>query len=329
MSAPNCIDSFHNGNYNQLKGKLETNMQQEKILSLLRSNYDLGPVTLTFLRAGGGKTYIVEGNHQKYLLKIIGTAFANTVQHSISVMQYLAQNAFPVPKPILTSAGSPLLKLPVDGQDYLLSLYEYIVGKEPDLKSQAERIGELAGQLHTLLQAYPEPLLTHNYQFFIGRYLDLLRQKGYARVDDYAALGKSLWQNVEGLPMGICHGDLHRGNLLETADRQLYILDFDTVCQAPLMFDIMTMCDMTDYFHLEPSDLKLTQNIYTQFQKGYAKYRTLSKTEQQSFYAWVAIRHFQLQATIVEIHGIDCIDEKFIDMQLQWLEQWIHATTLQ
>ncbi len=45
-----------------------------------------------------------------------------------------------------------------------------------------------------------------------------------------------------------------------------------------------------------------------------------------SFPYWVAIRHFQLQATILEIHGVDCIDEGFIDGQLYWLNKWQEVT---
>jgi hypothetical protein len=29
-----------------------------------------------------------------------------------------------------------------------------------------------------------------------------------------------------------------------------------------------------------------------------------------------------LQATILEIYGVDCIDEGFIDGQLYWLNKW-------
>lgn len=39
-------------------------------------------------------------------------------------------------------------------------------------------------------------------------------------------------------------------------------------------------------------------------------------------YEFIALRHFQLQATIVEIYDLDCIDEKFIDKQLDWIKQW-------
>ncbi|HBC92711.1 MAG TPA: hypothetical protein DCZ10_07340 [Pelotomaculum sp.] len=48
----------------------------------------------------------------------------------------------------------------------------------------------------------------------------------------------------------------------------------------------------------------------------------LSEAEKESFYDFIAIRHYQLQATIVEICGLDCIDKQFIDKQLSWLINW-------
>ncbi len=88
------------------------------------------------------------------------------------------------------------------------------------------------------------------------------------------------------------------------------------------------MCDMTDYFMLKPEDIELTKEVYQKFLSGYSKYHALSLEEVLSFPDWVAIRHFQLQATILEVHGIDCIDEQFIDYQLYWLNQWQESNRL-
>lgn len=50
-----------------------------------------------------------------------------------------------------------------------------------------------------------------------------------------------------------------------------------------------------------------------------------AKKKYSLFIYWVAIRHFQLQATILEIYGINCVDEGFIDGQLYWLNKWQEA----
>lgn len=67
--------------------------------------------------------------------------------------------------------------------------------------------------------------------------------------------------------------------------------------------------------------------MYQKFLFGYSEYRSLSREEILSFPYWLAIRHFQLQATMLEMHGVDCIDDNFIDRQLHWLDRWQEATT--
>ena len=42
------------------------------------------------------------------------------------------------------------------------------------------------------------------------------------------------------------------------------------------MFDIMVMCDMTDYFMLKPEDIEFTKEVYRKFLSGYSKYYALS-----------------------------------------------------
>lgn len=336
-------------------------MTEEKLIQLLQSQYGLENVTLEFLREGGNKTYIVNGENgkgeEKYLLKVIGAAFFATAKQSVLVMWYLEENGFPVPKTILTQDGEAIVEVADNsdvagadgagdgvsgavavhggesaensgadgGETYLLLLQEFIEGEEPNLEEAvtAEKVGELVGKLHCLMESCPVKPVLRDKQFFIGRYIDFLRQKAYPQIAAYEELGERLWKKVENLPCGVCHGDLHRGNLLQTKDGKLYFLDFDTICRAPVMFDVMVMCDMTNYFNLQQEDIETTSAVYEKFLIGYTKCRALSPEEKLSFHTWVAIRHFQLQATILEVHGINCIDEQFIDWQLYWLNKWM------
>ena len=299
-------------------------MTEEKLLQYLQSQYDLKNATLEFLRGGGCKTYIVN-DKRKYLLKVIGSAFFSTAKQSVPIMQYLQEKDFPVPETILTKTGKAFVEVLDDKEPCLLLLQEFIEGEEPNLEEaeNAEKVGALVGKLHCLLEGCPVKPVSRDKHFFIGRYLNFLRQKSYPKIADYEVLGEQLWKKVEKLPCGICHGDLHRGNLLQTKDGRVYLLDFDTVCKAPFMFDVMVMCDMTNYFYLQPEDIETTRKVYEKFLAGYNLHRTLSTEEKLSFQTWVAIRHFQLQATILEVNGINCIDEQFIDYQLYWLNMWL------
>lgn len=300
-------------------------MDEKQLLDILALQYGMEEPSLELLREGGGHTYIVDSK-EKYLLKVIGSAFQDTAKQSVSVMRYLKDNNFPVPGIIMTGSEEPVFETVSDGEGKLIVLMEYIDGDEPDLEKRATEVGALVGRFHQLMDRYPAEPVSHGRDFFIGRYLGFLREKKYPRLSAYEELGARLWDKVKDLPQGICHGDLHRGNLLQCADGRVFLVDFDTVCRAPRMFDIMTMCDMTDYFVLKPEDIRTAKEVYRQFLSGYTEYHTLSRDEILSFPDWVAVRHFQLQATILEIHGTDCIDERFINWQLQWLEKWLEAS---
>lgn len=301
-------------------------MNEKQLSEILATHYGIEKPSLEFLREGGSHTYIVSGK-TKHLLKVISGAFLNTARQSVSTMMYLGENAFPVPKIIWTKDGNATLETTIDGEKKLIVLMEFIDGEEPDLNECALEVGALVGRFHRLMDQYPAKPVSHGKEFFIGRYLDFLRQKNYPRLSAYEELGERLWKKAGNLPQGNCHGDLHRGNLLQNADGKIYLVDFDTVCRAPLMFDIMVMCDMTDYFNFRSEDLETTKHVWRKFLSGYREYRVMSCEELLSFPAWVAIRHFQLQATILGIYGTDCVDEKFIDSQLLWLNKWLEAAT--
>ena len=299
-------------------------MDEKTLQDILTLNYGIESPSLEFLREGGTTTYIVNGR-SKYLLKVIGSAFSDTARQSASIMRYLEGNGFPVPKTILTKNGETIFETEADGEKILIVLMDFIDGDEPELEKCASEVGRLVGRFHQLMEEYPSELVYRDKEFFIGRYIEFLRKKKYPRIKEYEELGECLWDKVKNLPQGNCHGDLHRGNLLQNADGKIYLVDFDTACKAPVMFDVMVMCDMTDYFNLKQEDIELTKVVYREFLSGYVGYHKLSREEILSFPYWVAIRHFQLQATILEIYGVDCIDEGFIDGQLYWLNKWKEA----
>ena len=300
-------------------------MDEKQLLEILKTEYGIENPSLEFLREGGGHTYNVNAQ-DKYIVKVIGAAFSDTAKQSVAVMRYLEENGFPVPKTILTKAGDAIFETTVDDEEKLIVLMEFIDGDEPDMGKYASEVGALIGQFHKLMETCPVEPVSKGKEFFIDRYLEFLSKKNYPRLSEYKELGECLWEKVGNQLQGNCHGDLHRGNLIQNTDGKIYLVDFDTVCRAPLMFDIMVMCDMTDYFNLKPEDINITEEVYRKFLTGYEKYHMLNNEEICSFYDWVAIRHFQLQATILEIYGIDCIDENFINYQLYWLNKWQEKT---
>lgn len=293
-------------------------MNDTEILNLLNKNYKNKIDSVEFNRQGGCISYVVKSGNSKLFLKIIGNVFIKPAIQSVYIQEYLIKNNFPVPKIIYTKDN----KLYFESNDKLFVMYEFVEGIEPALDENIEQIGELVGRLHSLMKDYND-LIKQEKHFFVNRYINILKQKDYndKKTSEYIKIGNQLWNSVKDLPCGFCHGDLHRGNLLKTKDDKIYMLDFDTCCFVPQLFDIAVMCDATDYFNFDKNEFQHTTDIFNRFMSAYSKCNQIDFTINQ-FYDFIALRHFQLQAVIVEIYGLDCIDEEFIDKQLDWIKQW-------
>ena len=297
-------------------------MEKQELLEILNCNYENIFTDVNFYRDGGSLSYIVLSNDKQYFLRIIRPEFLVTAVQSIDIHMFLQGHNFPVPVIVFTKDNQPYVTRKTDSQTNLLVLYEYIDGGEID-DTDVENIGELTAKLHNIMEHYTKPLKSRDKHFFIGRYVDILRSKGDHTADEYERLGDMLWEKAKNLPKGFCHCDLYPGNILKSNDGKLYVLDFDTSCIAFPMYDITLFCNKTNYFEYSHEGFYKSELRLQHFLKGYLKHRTLTDEEMRAFYYFHVIYHYQVQATIVEIYGIDCNEDDFEDKQLDWITSWI------
>jgi Ser/Thr protein kinase RdoA (MazF antagonist) len=290
-------------------------------LNIVKSNYSLKIDNIEFNRDGGSISYVVFTGQQKFFLRVIRPELMNTSLQSINIHLYLAGSAFPVPDIIYTNDGKPYVSAAMEGRNHLLVMYEFIEGQEPK-RDDLENIGKLVGQFHSVMKGYTGRLTVCDKHFFIDRYIEILKKKHYTKTDAFNEIGNALWESVKDLPCGYCHCDLYRGNVHKANDGTAYILDFDTSCIAFPMYDVVLFCNETDYFAFKSDGLQKTKRALKKFLAGYMQQNTLSQAELMSFGNLLAVYHFQLQATIIEIYGLDCVDEEFLDQQLDWLLRW-------
>jgi len=88
------------------------------------------------------------------------------------------------------------------------------------------------------------------------------------------------------------------------------------------MYDPALICNRTHYFKFQKSGYEKSRRVLERFLPEYLKYNPLSQAEIGAFYDLIAVYHFALQATIMELHGPDCVDNHFLDRQLDWLRRW-------
>jgi hypothetical protein len=83
-----------------------------------------------------------------------------------------------------------------------------------------------------------------------------------ARAGIDAAIGRwPGWSDWRGVPVVVCHGDVHPGNVMATADGP-YLLDWDLVCAAPAGWDHAPLMTWTGRWGGEP-------RLYDHFVRGY------------------------------------------------------------
>ena len=299
-------------------------MEVSSILSMMNENYQIQFDKIEFFRDAGSLSYIVFENDRKYFLRIIRSVFMDTALQSVDIHLYLMQNNVPVPQIIFTNCSKPYVESDESDGKHLYIIYDFIEGKEPDKNEEAENIGCLVGKYHKVMQNYNGNLLKRDKYYFIDRYIEILRKMNYPepKVTEFKKHGDTLWERVKDLPQGYCHGDLYIGNIHQSLTGQLYILDFDTSCYAFPLYDIALVCNSADYFDLEESGYEKTKKVLECFLNGYEQFCPLSDVEREAVYYLLAVYHYQLQATIIEIYGLDCVDQEFLDNQYNWLIKW-------
>jgi len=270
------------------------------------------------LRDGGSTSYAVFSGGDKYFLRVIKPAFFDTAVKGAVIQVFLQSKGFSVPPVIHTKDKLPY----VQTENELFILYEFIEGIESEPEQDAEAIGALVGRLHHMMKDYPGELVKRDKHFFIGRYIDILRNREYPRAEEFYTYGEQLWKKIKDLPLGFCHGDMYSGNIHKTPDGKLYLLDFDTSCDGFPMYDTTLICDMTKYFHFDERNYDRSKKVLSRFIPEYTKYHPLSQAEVDAFNYLIAIQHFLTQATVMEIFGHNCLNDSELDYQLEWLYRW-------
>lgn len=297
-------------------------MENADILSVLNSNYPKVFKRVELFRDSGSTAYIVYSDCEKYFLKISKSTFGDTIKSSVYINVFLQSNGIPVPNVIFTSEGLPFVESETENGVRYYILYDYLEGSEINVKQDAAEIGSLLGRLHQVMSGYQGDLVTHSKEFYICRYIDILKKKAYPKAAAFEEYGNELWNKVKDLPLGFSHGDMYSGNFQRSPEGTLYILDFDTSCKGFSMYDLALICNRTDYFEFQKDGYQKTAKVYERLLPEYVKINPLSEYEIGSLFDMIALYHFALQATIIEFLGLDCVDHVFFDRQLDWLLKW-------
>lgn len=240
-------------------------LENNQILNIINNNYSMNSNNLEFVRDSGCIAYNVYADGCKYFLRITKPPFYDTASKSLDIHLFLQKQGFAVPQIIFTKDGFPCVQVSDKEGNYFYILYEFIEGKEVDPEKDAEILGAFIGKLHSVMKRYPGELIKNDKYYYIDRYINIMKAKGYGRINEFIAYGEALWKKVNNLPRGYCHGDMYSGNIMKTSDGRLYLLDFDTSSEGFPMYDLALICNLTDFFKFEEDGYIKSKNVYEHF----------------------------------------------------------------
>lgn len=299
-------------------------IEPANLVTTLNALYGLSVRDIHLHRDMIGSVYYADDGAQRFVLKLYRSFNRELALQSTRVIQYLRENTYPVAPIVATAAGEPCFELSLPDGPSVGILFDFVAGTEPNLETELERLAQQVGELHCLMAEYPGPLIRRGKDFYIDRFIAGLRQLRYdpARIADLESYGDELWASMERLPHGFCHGDLHTGNILQSRPNEYVLFDFDVASNTRSIIDVATLCDASDFNRLDEASFDATRRTFERFYTGYSRVRTLGDNDIAAIFDFIAVRHYELIATISECHGLDDLSLAFLDQQWDWLMRW-------
>ncbi|MDF2936470.1 MAG: hypothetical protein K0Q90_1843 [Paenibacillaceae bacterium] len=268
-----------------------------------------------------GQVYILESGQQRYALKLFPRHKTADALHALGILEFLAEQEYPVVSVVRTQEQTSHTILPGDGR--VAVMFEYVDGTDPDGSLEAEPIGEQTGQLHKLMRRYTGTLMNRTKAEYIGDFISIMRQKDCeaGAILDLEQYGNELWNRITLLPRSFCHGDLHTGNMIKRNGKYV-LLDFDDASGDYPSMDVAYLSDATHFNHFHASMYDATMKQFECFYRGYSRVCSLTDEECGAVPDWIAVRHYQITARIVGCQGLGSVSLRFFEEQHRWQMRW-------
>jgi Ser/Thr protein kinase RdoA (MazF antagonist) len=280
--------------------------------------YDLQPpVRCGLLNRENHDNYLVTtGDGQRFVLRLHQhepEVSQEAVEEQATIVAALGRAGLPVELPIPQRNGRFVQAVQApEGVRYAL-LVRFVSGRAVEVaptETQAERYGETAAQMHALLdQVAPQPARPQMDLAYLlqepQRHLLAQAEPNPAAQAYLAALGDTLQSKMDALALptsppawGLCHGDLHKRNVLYDSSGTPTLMDWDCLGYSWRAYDLAAMRRSLGRMvgPGSPDEIEAAR-LFDAFLKGYRRVRALSDAEIAAIACLVPIRHIWIRGT--------------------------------
>lgn len=320
----------------------DSTLSATALVERLLTRYDLsGRIDCRFYRKGICDTYRVAAGDHAYYLKVYrhGRRTHRDVAEEVRLLNHLAANGVAVAKPVARRDGETVTELVApEGPRYavLFKAAPGVPGDEGD-PSRIKAFGEMVGRLHQAADRLPGTYrrshldLTH----LIDENLPPIAALMTHRVGDLQLIyriAETCKQRIAQLlpkskpEYGICHGDLHGGDVCYDGAGAPILFDFDSSGCGWRALDIGVFLASDDWMDITPEAEARRQRKLATFLAGYAMVRELSEAELAAVQLGPPARHIFLMGFVLRYtalwEGLHWADDAFIDWHMTWFRHW-------
>ena len=305
------------------------------------SQYALDEITTCDLHAVQvNDTYHARAGSSSYYLRVYtrGWRELHDIESEVELLNRLRALDVSVAYPIATRNGEYIVSIDaMEGVRHAV-LFPAAEGKSREITDHwSSEFGRVVGHLHVSMDRIPtpfnrfhldhehtldaplrsaEPLLAHRRRDY--DYLLDISQQLRARVDELLP--------KESPEYGLCHGDLHLGNIHFQDDGTHTLFDFDCFGYGWRAYDLAGFLSTLEASKWDKTAKANRTRLWNRFLKGYEEHRTLSDAEREAVNVFVPISDLWsmgLHAGWVARRGRGwCSDESF-DLRIKTIKEWI------
>jgi len=310
---------------------------------LLRKYQLPGQAVCKFFRKGICDTYKVEAGGAGYYLKVyrFGRRTKMDVTEEVRLLNYLDEHGVSIARPVMRKDGLYVNRLAApEGPRYAV-LFEAAHGIEDEDDNLEEchikEYGTMVALMHQCADNMREPYnrehldMSHLVDDNLTAIAPLMAHRG-ADLDLIRGIGehckKRIWQLLpKSKPeYGICHGDLHGGDVRYGENNIPVLFDFDSSGYGWRALDIGIFLASDEWMNVTIEVENRRQSRLAAFLEGYSSIRKLSESELAVIQLAPPVRHIYLMGFVLRYttayEGEHWANDHFIDWHMLWFRHW-------
>ncbi|AOZ94445.1 phosphotransferase enzyme family protein [Paenibacillus crassostreae] len=315
-------------------------ISSDALISVVEDEYEIGTVSDCHLLGSGlNDTYTVKSSIGTYILRIYKTHWRtlDDITFEVELLKHLQNNNIPVSYPITNINGNYWFGINApEGERYAV-LYSFAEGKYLDTEESAILYGRESAKMHISMDDFKptrERFMIDLYHL-LDQPLASINKALAHRPNDISylkSLSDLLRNRIESisndLEWGICHGDLHGGNVHFCDNGTLTHFDFDCGGYGWRAYDISVF--QWAKVRGKPKE-QFENNLWDKYLESYLEFKQLGEGDLQAIPLFIAIREIWLMGLHTgssHIWGNGWQNDHYFDTNLQFLRDWCEVHSI-